>query len=500
MSEPGAALRAALEALPEASRVAFGLAFGARAAAYGLTYTSDAGEKPIPVAFPPVIEPRARTEARGRLARTITGALVKTARAVLDGARGPVIRAELLDELAPLERPIVEGTYASLDVLATVRVDMFRTASGLDRVLELNATIPAMQGYSDIAARAFLEVALEQLAKLPESEARALAEAATRQSGSNAADLLASLRACFRARGGSHDHPRILLVHRDGDAQLGELRYLARHFTAEGCEARCATARSVRLVDGAVEVDGFRPELIYRHVFARRVEPDWPMAEVLRDPVKHRLVNPVDPQLEQKGMLGELSAAAQDPAIAASFGLSEDEIQAVARHVPWTRRLVPGAVRLVDGRELSDLVAWVRAHAADVVVKRSWDFGGKGVFLGAEHGDESSTTRTTERFGRALSWPELVDACAAERGWVVQERVPLPSVPLFIVAGGEVLSREVFVDLSAYTSFGTTAVPAGGVCRASGSPIVNIQSGGGVTPLISAEAIATIEARLPGEG
>lgn len=496
MSAPGAALRHALAALPEERRIAFGLAFAARAAAYGLTYTSDAGEKPIPVAFPPVIEPRARTEARGRLAHTITEALVKTGRAILDGARGPTIRAELLDELAPLERPIVERTYASLDVLATVRVDMFRTASGLDRVLELNATIPAMQGYSDIAARAFLEVALEQLAKLPPAEAKTRAEAATRQSGSNAADLLASLRACFRARGGDHDHPRILLVHRDGDAQLGELRYLARHFAAEGCEARTATARSVRLVDGVVDVEGFRPELVYRHVFARRVEPDWPMAEVLRDPVRHRLVNPVDPQLEQKGMLGELSAAAQDPALAATFGLSAAQVEAVARHVPWTRRLVPGAARLSDGTAIPELVDWVRAHAADVVVKRSWDFGGKGVFLGAEHGDESSTSRTTERFGRALSWAELVDACTAERGWVVQERVPLPAVPLFIVANGQVLERDVFVDLSAYTSFGTSVVPAGGVCRASGSPIVNIQSGGGVTPLISAEAIEAIEALL----
>ena len=496
MPDPGAALLQAIARLAPADRTAFGLAFGARAASLGLTYLGDDGEKPIPVAFPPVVEPRARTERRAALARTVLEGLAAVARSVLDGKAGARTRDELLAELAPLERPIVERTYRDLSVLGTVRVDLFVDPSGEDRVLELNATIPAMQGYSDIAARAFLETALERLAGRPEAAASAEADALLAASGSNADDLLRSLEAAHRALGGAAERPRILLVHRRGDAQLGELRYLASRFTAAGCEARTAIADEVELVDGEVRAHGFAPALVYRHVFARRIEPSWPMARVLAEPTRFRLVNPVDPQLEQKGMLAELSRAGDEPEVAAALGVSPAHAAAVRRHLPWTRRLAPGASTIPGGARADELVAWVAASPRGLVVKRSWDYGGKGVFLGAEHGDESSRSRAAERFGKELSWTELVRACADEGGWVVQERVPLAARPLSVAANGEVVVRDAFVDVSAYTNLGVDFAPKGGVCRASGSPIVNIQSGGGVVPLLSAEAVAALEAKL----
>jgi hypothetical protein len=119
------------------------------------------------------------------------------------------------------------------------------------------------------------------------------------------------------------------------------------------------------------------------------------------------------------------------------------------------------------------------------------------VFLGDLHGDEASLARARDRFGRELSWAGLVDACVAEGGWVVQERVPLAPRPLLVATAEGAVARDLFVDVSAYTNLGLDVAPSGGVCRASGSPIVNIQSGGGVVPLLAAEVAAGLVRLMP---
>ncbi len=488
----GTDLGATLAGLSPAARDAFARAFADRAFALGLRYLAPEGARPIPVAFPPVVEPRARTAARAEVARATTALLARTAIRLLEGARGSALADTLLAELAPFEREIVARRYRDVRTLATVRVDLFVDPEGVDRVLEINATIPAMQGYSDIAVQAFVETALEHLGGGSDGAAAILA-----LNGSNASDLLASLVACYRSTGGAAEHPSIALVHRPGDSQIGELEYLAAAFRAAGHDARTVVTTEVELdANGRAIAGQFRPDVLYRHVFARRVEPGSAIGRILADPARHRLFNPVDPHLEQKAMLAELSAAAADPACAAALGVSDAEAALVRRHVPWTRRLVGGRAIGPDGGAIPDLVSWTASAREALVVKRSWDFGGKGVFLGAEYGDAGSMARAEERFGRRLDWAGLVDACAQEGGWVVQGRVPLHPRRLWIAADGGAVARDVFVDVSAYTNLGVAPSPRGGVCRASGSPIVNIQSGGGVVPLLSAEAAAALAARL----
>ena len=492
MQVPADGLAAALAALDPDARAAFARAYAARAYELGLRYLAPEGPRPIPVAFPPVIEPAARTARRAALARSLTAALARTATRLLDGARGDALARALLAELDPFEREIVEKRHRSIHALATVRVDLFVDPRGVDRVLEINATIPAMQGYSDIAAQAFVETMLERLGPGASRAAEVLAA-----NGSNAADLLASLVACYRRDGGTAAFPSIALLHRPGDSQIGELAYLAAAFRAAGHDARTVVSTAVELdASGRAIAHGFSPEILYRHVFARRVDPASALGAILRAPDGHHLYNPVDPHLEQKSMLAELSAAAADQGYAAQVGLTAAEAALVRRHVPWTRRLAAGAALGPDGSAVGDLPAWVRTSAAGLVLKRSWDFGGKSVFLGADYGDEASVQRARDRFGAALTWEQLVDACVDEGGWVVQERVPLPRRQAWIASGEGAVERSVFVDVSAYTNLGVEPAPRGGVCRASGSPIVNIQSGGGVVPLLSAEAAARLEALL----
>ena len=102
-----------------------------------------------------------------------------------------------------------------------------------------------------------------------------------------------------------------------------------------------------------------------------RVDRADPFARALLAPGRFVLANPVNGLLEAKALFARLSECAEDPGLAARAGLDEEERAAAAR-LPWTRRLVPAlAPRLVAERER-------------FVLKRSWDYGGKSVHLGAE--------------------------------------------------------------------------------------------------------------------
>ena len=159
--------------------------------------------------------------------------------------------------------------------------------------------------------------------------------------------------------------------------------------------------------------------------------------------------------------------------------------------MPWTRLLVDGPARGPHGEAIPGLLGHVAAHPEAFVLKRAWDYGGKAVFVGPAAGEPGFATRAEAAFGRALSWPEVVEAAAADHrggGFVVQAVVNVPRARHLLATGDGPVEAEVFVDYSAFTSVGVLPEPAwGGVVRASVSRIVNIQGGGGVLPLLRRE-------------
>jgi hypothetical protein len=423
-------------------------------------------------------------------ARTLLAATVKVALWTLsDSPDSRAQAARLYAGFTPLEHECLRRDPGRLAQVATARVDYFRGADGVARALELNATIPAMQGYSDVilhrwlrsvgAARGLVADRIEEL---------------VRQAGSNTADLLASLVAHYRRAGGGAERPSILIVSRRGDSQLGELRHYQRAFTAAGHRTAQVWVDEVQLdAAGRLVARGERFDLLYRHIFARKVEPGTPMARLLLDPGPNVVLNPVLSPLEVKGLLGLLS----DPWVQAAAGLDAAERAAVALRVPWTRVCAHEPATLADGTRVPDLAAWVAAseHGQRLVLKRSWDYGGKGVFIGPDvvGGGDAIRAKLAETYGPpCASWPELVSRAAADPNvWVVQELVPpVPTRHLLVEdAGARPAWREMFVDINAYANLGVLPVPRGGVCRASGSRIVNIAGGGGVAPLVQASVL-----------
>jgi hypothetical protein len=457
----------------------------------GLAVTQkDGATRPIPITVTPVVLDAAEIRRRAELSARLSSATVKLACALLGGPDAQ----ELLGALSPLERTLAERTWRQASRLATTRVDYF-VAGGRPWALEVNATIPAMQGYSDIAARTFIEV-VGRYFRYPEKALHALLAL----NGSNALALYRALLDGYAAERGGKSPDTVALLCRRNDAQISELRWLCERFREFGADADVVHPDEVSGEDAFV-VKGKRYDLVYRHLFVRRLEETpSPWVEDFLGTVpgkKAVFLNPPASQVEVKTTFARLSEALVEPRLAEAAGLTADELEAVRASVPWTRVFRAGPASGPDGGRVEDLVALVAAEPKRFVLKRAWDYGGKAVFLGRSTGTVPYTERVKAAYGEPLGWPELCARAAADPaggGFVVQEVVDTPPEDhLVCEPNGTVLPASFFVDYSAYASVGLARQPTwGGVCRGSMSEIVNIVGGGGVLPLITTEVASKL--------
>ena len=471
---------------PEADRL--GRAFADETLRRGVhVVRPDGALWPIPVLLSPVVVPRALLRQASSDARLLLDGLCRVTRQLMEHASddGGRMLSRLFGDFSELEAAGLRHTYRDAEQLATARVDYLLDERGQARALEMNATIPAMQGYSDCVAEAWLRA----VRGVGDADVDRILAA----NGRNTDELLASLLAHHRAAGGRQGASLdLVIVARAGDAQRGELDHYVRRWTALGHRAEVVTPDEIRLGPDGPEVHGRHPDLFYRHIFARRLDPKSDFARMLLEPRRHRIFNPIASHLEVKGTLALLSEAAADPH--PRLMLEEELVTAVRRTVPWTRVLGAAPSTSPDGKSVADLGAWARDRGAQLVLKRSWDYGGKSVFLGADLDDDATQARLRKVLGRTdaakLTWADLVDhAVAAPDAWVVQELVHAQPQRHLRVDPDHVRACDLYLDLSAYTNLGDAPAPTGGVVRASASRIVNILGGGGLAPLFTDEAL-----------
>ncbi len=424
-----------------------GRAAAERAWAEGMTVLRPDGTVvPIPLVAEPEVRSRAELAALASEAEAILSGAVKLARELLR-AGDARDRAALVEPFSGLEAEAMARLFdgAPLPVVVA-RVDfLVPEAGGAARALELNATIPAMPGYADLAAFSWIRAAARARGLSPRDEGSLVAAC-----GSHMERLREALVAFHRTRGGARERPSIAIVARPGDAQIGELRRLARHFRQMGHEVE-------NLVPADCEPE--RWDVLYRHVWAHRVDAAEPFARALRDPVRFAVANPVNGMLEAKALFARLSECAEDRSLANSAGLDEAERAAAAR-LPLTRRLDEA----IAPRVLAERPRWV--------LKRSWDYGGKSVHLGAETGDEA--------------WARAVEEALADRrggGFVAQERVFAERRPATRIAHDGTTRGELYRDVSTFCGLGPSR-PSGSVVRAAASAVVNILGGGGLAPVL----------------
>jgi hypothetical protein len=362
--------------------------------------------------------------------------------------------------------------------LVTARLDLFFDGEDL-KVIEVNATIPAMQAYSDMIKESYVAA---QGARYDEGVY-----------GSNTKDLLLSLLAHYAATGGRKNAPHIGIIARTGDSQLAELRWLKSKWEAAGYPCTLGCPEEVTLSGTRLVLAGIPLDVTYRHIFANRLAPGSAFAQACARSRAFQVFNPVSAHLEAKGVLAECSRIVEDEEISDQVGLSLEERSAVGRRVPWTRLIVDGPGHTPDGEWCANILSWIKTHQAQVVVKGNLGYGGHAVAVGDQFSGKDGQ-------GREVSWSAFVDRCASgEHGlWLVQAKVEGRKIDNCFIRDDQINDQQTYVDCSIFANLGVDFQPSGGASRFSSHKIVNIGQGGGMMPLFLDSQINKLHKAIQG--
>jgi len=176
---------------------------------------------------------------------------------------------------------------------------------------------------------------------------------------------------------------------------------------------------------------------------------------------------PVGDIVQHKGLFAELS----DPD--RGFALDDEIAEAVARAVPWTRRLARDAVTRFEGERVA-LEPFVRASRDHLVLKPSAEEGGQGVVLGWQCDEAAWDAAVTEALGRG--------------DYVVQERVRMAQRTLPVLRDGAVHRMPFYFDVDPYVW--ADRIASSGFVRVSESERLNMTSGhGSAAPLFVVDGL-----------
>lgn len=387
------------------------------------------------------------------------------------------LAGRLFGAFGVLEQEAAWGRLGSHDELATVRFDFFFEGDDL-RVLEVNSTIPAMQAYSDMVRQAYSEaLALERMS-LPLTKR------------SNGSDLLLSLCRHYQLTGAKKLHPRIGIIARSGDSQIAELRWLQTAWQRDGHEVILGTPEDVTLKAGVVHIREIPVDLVYRHIFAYRLDPKSAFAEACRHSHQYRVFNSISAHLEAKGVLAEMSRVADDEQLSEAALLTSEEIEAVRRRVPWSRVVRPRHDIGPSGEHLDDLLTFLKsAGRRNIVLKSSLGYGGHGVIIGAdfETVETQSRVQALMSISQHVTWESFVDFCSRPGGdlWVAQRLIQGKKWQHDYFTDGVVKKDENdFIDCSLFGGMFDEMTVPGGAVRFSRDQIVNLGRGGGLAPFM----------------
>jgi hypothetical protein len=332
------------------------------------------------------------------------------------------------------------------------RLDMFfDPEQGELRVVEFNAETPAGQAYTDVLTEVFYGLpVMREFARRYE----------LRPLPARPGALHALLGAHQQWAHGSATQPRIAILDWREVPTYSEFTLFADYARSQGLECVIADPREVEYRDGALLVEGASATLVYKRVLLSELVDrgglDHPVIRAVRDGAVC-MVNPFRCKLlHKKASLAVLS----DERNADLF--SPKERQAIAAHIPWTRR-VADCRTMYQGKQI-DLLPFCVERREQLVLKANDEYGGKGIILGWETG--------------AAEWERALQTALAEP-FVVQERVGVPSEPYPSLVDGHVQIIDRFVDTDPFIRDGEYM--EGCLTRLSTAALLNVTAGGGST-------------------
>jgi hypothetical protein len=404
-----------------------------------LTY----GDRPIGVALRPHFLDRKQFELLATTAESIASALEEVAAAVV---HSPALMTELgLTESEQKVAMIDPGFNAAA---ITTRLDGFVHGEQI-KFVEYNAENPS--SLSDQEGLNWL------MSELPAMSM--FAQRYRLRQFSPMESLLAALLATYREWKRAPGVPNIAILDWKGLPTANEFILLQDYFRAQNVPTIICSPEQLEYESGRLRCGDFGVDLVYKrvviHEFLARYDETHPL---VRAYVKHDVcvVNPFRCKIMHKKASFELLT---DDARQSWFTARQRE--AIARSIPWTRRMAERRTSLNGTRV--DLIDFVRKNRERLVLKPNDDYGGHGVFFGPRLDER----QWDNAIGRALS-----------ADYVVQEAIELwpEDFPVFDDSGWNL--QSMFVDTNPFLFSGNVC---GAMVRLSHSPVVNVTTGGGET-------------------
>ena len=409
------------------------------------------GERPLVS----VLRPRFITHEQYALVQRACGTVTAAAHRLADAMLEDVaLRGDLA--LTPAEERLIAMHPGYPEASAHSRMDTFLTVDGRSlQFVEYNAESPAAIAYEDLLSDVF-----EQLPAMRRfAERYTLAKLPARHR------LLETLLAAWREFGGSAT-PTIAIVDWKGLPTHTEFLLFQQYFRDSGVEALICSPDDLVFADGRLYAQteaGRAPiDLVYKRVLTSEFLMRYGDA-VFEHPLvrayaagKVCLVNSFRAKLLHKK---SIFAMLTDDRLSDRF--SAEERAAIARHVPWTRLVRPGATSY--GGQQVDLLEFARKNQERLLLKPNDEYGGKGIVIGWETG--------------AGEWQAAL-AEALQSPFVLQERVEIAYEDYPAMVDGQLRIGRRLVDTDPFL-FG--AEVHGSLTRLSTVTLLNVTAGGGST-------------------
>jgi len=410
------------------------------------------GGRPLSIALRPQLLSRTAYERVVSASQTVYSALQALERALL-ADRG--LRAEL--DLQPEEERLALVEPRGPSSSPSSRLDGF--LSGRLRYVEYNAESPAGMAYGD-----HLTAAFDALPVIRQFRRRFRIRSVPLRNR----QLASMLRAFRSAANGTQ--PVIAIVDWPGLPTSTEFEMFRDFFEGRGIRTVICEPRELEFRRGRLYAGGKPVNLVYRRVLTSELLARGDETRALRQAYLEGAVCVVN-SFRAKLLHKKMSLALLSDDRYAGLYTAEQR-RAIARHVPWTRKVRQGATTRA-GRPVADLAAYIADHQQELVLKPNDEYGGKGVVLGwAVSPDEWTAALRT----------------ALKESFVVQEAVPVPRQEFPVMLDGRVQRLDLAMDMDPYLFDGRVA---GCLARLSSSALLNVTAGAGsIVPTYIVEGAA----------
>src|SRR5438105_9941910 len=384
----------------------------------------------------------------GEVWGTVWGAIPKVKDAAVEDAT-------VIDEwgLTDIERELVSIDPGYREVSPTARLDSFLTDEAYSFV-ELNGESPAGIAYADAAYEIF-----EQLPVM-----KRFAEAYNVRRFEGRPLMLKVLVDCYEEfLGRKPDRaPQIAIVDLQGMPTQKEFELFREYFEAQGYPSIIASPDELEFSDRKLRVRDFPIDIVYKRLLVNEYLPIVNQHPALLDAYRAGAICMVNSFRSKIIHKKALFAVLTDERHKSLF--NSNEVQMIAGHVPWTRRVRAGKTDYFG--EPIDLLGFIGEHRDRLVLKPNDDYGGHGIYIGWNI-DE-------------IGWDEALHNALANGDYLVQERVPTAreNFPA-ITKDGAIHFAEQLVDLDPLLFNGKVG---SAFTRLSSNELANVTAGGGMVP------------------